>query len=375
MRYKRARTMTQLSFVERVSETFTLARAQRIAEGTPESVRNALASELALGRQKADAAEALFDNGHPAEAIKLAREALQHTLQAVEALAPPSEPEDAKAPDEGAKATDEGAKATDEAAKASEEGAKASGEPAKPSAERATAAKAPSAAWRRTLVARGAAAPTLDAVQSVIDGVHQTAAPRLDEDVKPEDTAAFHRVLAARVALDREVHAAALAPAQIQAQRRNRLAALAVVVVGGLVGAFFLFRTPTGIFATASEHFGGRSEYAPENAIDGRPDTEWLLPDRVSGWLELRVSPPRRVEAVSILNAHNPPMNDRATRDYTLEVWSNGELARTVDGSFPFSEQPEPVRHEVGVDAVERVRVVVRSSHNYGGGLAEVSLE
>ncbi|GAB4217411.1 MAG: hypothetical protein OHK0013_44850 [Sandaracinaceae bacterium] len=347
-----------------MSEALTLARAQRTAEGTPEAIRNALASELALGRQKADAAEALFDNGHPAEAIKLARDALQHTLRAVETLASPSRLEGA-APEPDAKASEPDAKASEPDAKASEPDAKASELDPKVSA----------ASWRRTLLARGAAVPTLDAVQAVLEAVRANAAPRLDEDVKPDDTAAFHRVLAARVALDREVHAAALAPAQIQAQRRNRLAALTVVVVGSLVGAFFLLRTPTGTFAAASEHFGGRSEYAPENAIDGRPDTEWLLPDRVSGWLEVRVSPPRRVEAVSILNAHNPPMNDRATRDYTLEVWSNGELARTIDGSFAFSAEPEPVRHDVGVDAVERVRVVVRSSHHYGGGLAEVTLE
>ncbi len=356
--------MTQLSFVERLAEPVTLANAQRTAESTPETARKQLAVDLSLGRQKADAAEALFDNGHPSEAIKLARESLEHTLRAVEALAPPT----ALVPESVA-------------------GSVPGTEPA-PEPETATAAETASVAatasateppsepvWRRTLVARGLSATTLASVQVVVDAMRGSAAPRLDEDVKPEDATAFHRVLAARVAVDRAVHAAALTPAQVRAQRRNRVATLVLLAAALVVGAYFLLRTPSGTFASASEHFGDMEQYAPDHIIDGRPDTEWLLPDRANGWVEVQVGPPRRVTAVTLLNSHNPPHNDRATRDYTLEVWAHGELARTLDGTFPFSPSPEPVRLEVGVDDVERVRLVVRSTHNLGGGLAELTLE
>ena len=141
------------------------------------------------------------------------------------------------------------------------------------------------------------------------------------------------------------------------------------------MGAYFALRTPTGVFASASEQFGSDDQYQASNILDGRPDTEWLLPDHTTGWVELRVSPARHIERVSILNAHNAPMNDRATLEYTLEIYAHGDLVQSTEASFAFSANPEAVIHDVAEDNVERIRVVVRSSHNYGGGLAEVSFQ
>lgn len=403
--------MPQLSLTERIAESFTLARAERAAQATPETVRRGVAEDLALSRQKADAAESLFDNGHPAEAIKLANESLEQAIVAVgwlgqrPASTPAAKAVETKkteaapkaaasttsdaASSEQAKDSEEAAKASEEAGKPSEEPAKASEAAAKDSEEAAKDSEAPAkdpedttkplgvsvATWRELLARGGAAPDVLTAIEAVLSASRSTAPPRLDGEVTPEHATAFHRVLAARVAIDREIHPAALTTAQVRGKRRNRIALTAFVVLAVVLGSYVAFRRPSGTFATASATFNNADEYGPASVMDGNPETEWLLPDHASGWLEINVDPPRRINAVSVVNASNQPHEDRATREYTIELWSHGELARSVEGTLPFSTARNPVRSELGVDDVERVRVVVRSWHQLGAGLAEVSFE
>jgi hypothetical protein len=346
--------------IERVSESITLSRAHRTAEATPERVRIGLAEDLALSRQKADAAESLFDNGHPAEAIQLAREALERALDAVGHLEPvaPGTAGETKTSERDAKAIEVEAKAIEVEAKAGDARVEQAVE-----------------AWQRILAGRGAAPDVLRAVAEVAAAARSGAVPRLDAQVTADHATGFHRVLAARVAIDREVHPAALTVAQVRAKRRNRIALALLTVAAAVAGAYFALRRPTGTFAEASAYFGNNAQFAPENAIDGDPATEWLLPDRTSGWLDVSIGPPRRIAALSIVNASNQPHEDRATREYTLEVWAHGELARSVQGTLPFSTARNAVRHEIDVEDVERVRVVVRSWHQLGAGIAEVRFE
>ncbi len=425
--------MPQLSLTERIAESFTLARAERAAEATPETVRRGVAEDLALSRQKADAAESLFDNGHPAEAIKLANESLEQAIVAVgwlgrrpgpapaastraepkpaieakvddakaeeskseeskseeskseeskseesksdesksdESKSDESKSDDAKSDD--AKSDDaksDHAKSDDAAAAASDETSKIA-DLAKPLDGGVSAAT-----WRELLARAGASTDVLGAIEAVLSASRSAGAPRLDGEVTPEHATAFHRVLAARVAIDREIHPSALTAAQVRGKRRNRIALTAFVVLAVVLGSYFAFRRPSGTFATASATFNNADEYGPASAMDGHPETEWLLPDHASGWMEINVDPPRRINAVSLVNASNQPHEDRATREYTIELWSHGELARSVEGTLPFSTARNPVRSEFGVDDVERVRVVVRSWHQLGAGLAEVSFE
>lgn len=366
--------MTKATFAERISEVFTFARAKKDAASAPEPVRLALASGLTLGRQKQDAAEALFDNGHPAEAILLSREAIKRTLAALDELQPKSATADddkaeAKAEDATDEAKSDDTKSNDtksDEAQSDDTKSDATNEPAK--ANKATPT------WRALLQTRDVPTATLDAIEGVLKA-NEAAAPTLDAQVTPEHAALFHRTLAARHALERAVAGVARAPSDVRRAQVTRLATLGIVTAGLLVGAFFLLRTPAGVFASASEQFGSDDHYQASNVLDGRPDTEWLLPDHATGWVELRISPPRRIARVSILNAHNAPMNDRATLGYTVEVYAHGEMVQTTDGNFTFSPNPEAVIHDVNEDNVERIRVAVRSSYNYGGGLAEISFQ
>ena len=91
--------------------------------------------------------------------------------------------------------------------------------------------------------------------------------------------------------------------------------------------------------------------------------------------MEASISPPTRVENVRLLNSHNRQYNDRATREYTVELYSDGELVETIEGEFEFQMRPEWVEHEAGVGEVDRIRFNARSWHRNGAGLAELDWE
>ncbi len=91
------------------------------------------------------------------------------------------------------------------------------------------------------------------------------------------------------------------------------------------------------------------------------------------GWIDITVQPVRRLKAIKFLNAHNPPYNDRATKDWHVDVFGkNGQVLKSIDGTFAeFSESPAWVTVDLGLDNVARVRFEVRTWHSLGGGLAE----
>src|SRR5262245_47149214 len=69
----------------RIGEDFTLRDAQATQAKLGEPARKAIESALALGRQRAEGAETLWSNGHTAEALRLAVEALLDTVKAAPA--------------------------------------------------------------------------------------------------------------------------------------------------------------------------------------------------------------------------------------------------------------------------------------------------
>jgi hypothetical protein len=147
------------------------------------------------------------------------------------------------------------------------------------------------------------------------------------------------------------------------------------VIAAVITVAVIALKPPDVIRATASGTWLNAPTLTPEKAIDELDDTWWILPDRSNGWLQVTLSPPRHIEKVRLLNTANRPHYDRATKDYTLEIWSGGRLAKTVNGTFAFARDPRWVEVPVDVDDVDKIRFVVRSWHNVGGGLSELAWE
>jgi hypothetical protein len=380
-----------------IREYFLLDQARATAKAVPEATRVALSRQLALGRQRAEAADALWSNGHVAEGLRLAAEAFEATLGALEPLGRAVSPV-APAPVAAPAAPVEPAPASDEASPEAEDASAASESPSEdaPTEEPADAAEAadeppaevaPTPAveeprpaepvavaepdWAALLRRRGLSEGK---TREVLDARRQLAAktlPSLDDEVSAADGELFQQLAQARRHVDRVIAPASMTSGQLSWTRASRIGFAAFVALATAVGLYLVLRPATGVTATGSGQWS--AEFSPDRAVDGDPATEWLLPDRQAGWLDLRIAPATRMERIRLKNSHNRHYNDRATQAYTIEVYSNDQLVRTVEGEWSgIAPRPEWTDHALGIDDVNRVRIQVRSWHRVGGGLAEV---
>ena len=310
-------------FVANLVEFFTLKDAARRIDSVADTARDGVRTGLLLSRQKAVCAETLWANGHAAEGLSLATGALRSAERATNSL-------------------------------------------------RAADADEDPAEWERVLSERGLSKTDLEFVRGTLTQTAD-AHPLLDRDVSPAHADLFHASLRARSLLDRKLQPATMTHRDVRFARIVRTVLSAVGGVALLGGAYFLLRTPSGTFASASDYFQQSPQYAPENIIDGTTDTFWLLPDRASGWVEASVSPPRHVGSVRVTNTSNPPWGDRGTQAYRVEAYSHGSVVQTAEGTFA-SPAAAPNDHVIDANDIDRVRVVVVSHHGHGGGLAELEL-
>lgn len=199
--------------------------------------------------------------------------------------------------------------------------------------------------------------------QHAIDDFLARPAGRMDREVTPGELSA------ARDALE-----GVLERGPETARARAWVAALGAVVaaVACTVNAL---RPPPAVSARASGVYADLPGYGATRAIDGDPETSWLLPDDSAGSIAVRFATPRRVERVRLSNARNGVYDDRASHAYVLEAWSGGRVVATERGSFEWAARSEPHEHVLGLDGVDRVRVHVESWHRRGGGLAEIEVE
>lgn len=155
---------------------------------------------------------------------------------------------------------------------------------------------------------------------------------------------------------------------------RRKLAAtlLGLVLVCAALGVWFVFARRLKAHSSA--------DYSPDfparNAVDGLAATEWLLPGRSLGHLDIVLPRRRPVQGVVITNSHNRHYMDRATKrarvivfDDALEV-DSGEIRFTAIQSDPL---PRSIR--LRGKAGTRVRIDVLEYLGAGAGIAEVNVE
>lgn len=303
--------MRGVSRIQGLREFFVLKDAEARSTKLPADVRASLARDVTIARQKREAAEVLWLGGGTAEALALARDALDRIATAVE----------------HAHAVD-------------------------------------------------AAPPVPEAAAALRSEVTAKPLPALDADVVDADTPRFNAMLAAHDELRSLVEPAATPPTELPRKRLVRAAWAAGAVAALVVGAIYLGRTPRVLSAQASAAYD--DAHIAAKAVDGRNETEWLPLDKQLGWLDVTVLPARKVKRVKLLNGHNPPHNDRQTKEYRLVLTSaGGKVLKTVDNSFgEFSASPTMVTIDVNTsEKVEKIRVEVKSFHNSGAAIAEVEVE
>lgn len=365
-----------MALAARARDFFFLRQAAAEAQRRPAARREAIGQALTLGRQRAEAAEALWSNGHAAEGLRLAVDALERTLEAAEVLAPELAAPKAAAP----KVEAPKAETAVEGDEASAEGADASAASDAPTVLAETSAPATdreieSPSWSTVLAARDIEVDRVRAIERVVSLARQPL-PELDASVSATHAELYKELYRARADVDRALAPASLTPGQVKLKVIQRWTTAVLTLVLVAVGLFFALRTPRMVTASASSFFRNDPQFGPDKVFDDDPNTEWLLNDGQTGWIEARLSPGRSLTKVRILNGHNRHFNDRGVKELHLELYdASGQKVFEHRGELAFSESPSWVDVPVSAEGVERLRLNVTSFHRVGGALAEIAFE
>jgi len=314
-------------------EPVWLGRAADEARRVAAEDRAALRDALEAGAQKADAAETLWQGGHGAEGLALARAALVALSAGLPALARAQRTRRGDDPD-----------AANPAA----------GEP------------------RGVLVAGGVGRRRAEAAARLLDDLDGLVVPARDRDLTPAHADLRRELADAYRALAQAIGRAERSPRDVLTARALRVGGIALAAVVGLVAVVLVLTRPPRETARASEFFGSDPSFGPDRVIDGRPDTSWLLSNQTAGWVEVRLEPSRDIRQVALLNARNAPYFDRATRGYRLELRRDGRAVETVAGELDDDREPTWVPIDVAAADVDAIRVHVESWYQHSGGLAEI---
>ncbi len=146
-------------------------------------------------------------------------------------------------------------------------------------------------------------------------------------------------------------------------------AVLAVLFVGG----WWYQRHANQPHAQASDSFG--KQYGPEAIVDGRWNkrhTEWLLPNKTLGWIEIIQPETKQLAVLRIRNAFHPPHNSYGTKELRIEVFEGNKLVFTKDTVFERHDKSHAwLEVDVGRSA-NRARLHAISYYEQGAGLSEV---
>ena len=305
------------------------AWARRLAEGD----RQVLFTHVARARQKLESARLLWAHEQYVEGLRLAEESVKESLRAAEFA-------------RSVLATDLGR---------GDSGAMlATGAPL----------------WADVLQALGATADDIQDATIAIGGPLGQG-PSWNGDLRPEHRRFFRSATRVADTALELLSPLVTEPAKIVTARWVRLFGI-VAVLGAFAAAALAVKKKVEVRASASYD---EVKFDASKVMDKDPKTEWLLPSNVQGWIEMSFQP-RTVKAVKVLNASNPPHNDRATQDFKVELYRDKKLLSSTKHKFEkLVPNPEWMSLPVPEQKVDAVRIVIESHHKSGGGIAELAVE
>ncbi len=213
----------------------------------------------------------------------------------------------------------------------------------------------------------GAHAPELVCLDELCRGAVALGTAEVERELTP----AHHQLLAG-LASARERYLRRLRRAEPGSRWRLRLSVAAVAItLGAVSGGLWLRNAPT---LRASGAYS--SDFPVSQAIDGLSRTEWLLPEKQPGWLELAYPRPRTLRTIRLRNAENSYFHDRATKSFRLQAFSRGRLVASATGELPPIEASRGwVAVPLVAGDVTELRIDVESFYGLGGGLAELEVQ
>jgi len=210
-------------------------------------------------------------------------------------------------------------------------------------------------------------APELVCLEELCRGTLALGTPNLERELTP----AHHQLLADLVSA-RTWYLRRLRRAEPGPRWRRRLALAAAAAV--LIAVSFGLWARNAPLLRASGVYSG--DFPASQATDGLSRTEWLLPEKQPGWLELSYRRPRTLRTVLLRNSENSYFHDRATKSFRIRAFSRGRLVASAKGELP---PIEANRGWLNVPLVARdvteLRIDVDSFYGLGGGLAEVDVQ
>lgn len=296
----------------KVGEFFFLREAGRLREQVrqPSEMRQSLLTAV----QRRKAAEALWSAGHGAEGLRLMRAALQSAAEAMMA-----------------------GTGTDELPAALE------------------ALQLPTD------------------LASRYDSLLEQSMPALDDELLPAHTPWFGNALKTHAAFTESVDYATLEPFGRRRRQVGRWLGTVALTFSALLVVYWAYERTHRAKVEASGYFNDNPRYAPDLATDANERSEWVLPDRKAGWLDVYTGTARPIRGVRILNGHNAPHNDRAVRGFRVVAFDREGKQKSVQGAFAeFTDHPEWRQVDLVMNDVVRVRLEVHSYFRKGGAVAEL---
>lgn len=222
--------------------------------------------------------------------------------------------------------------------------------------------------WAEVLAELGATQDELDDIQIAAGGPMGTR-PTWNPELRPENRRYFrHATRTAETILERLVPVVS-PPHKIVVSRWLRVVALVGIVAAALITFISVF---TAVDVRPSASFS-EVQHGPKNLIDGKTNTEWLLPNAIGGNVEVSFRP-RTLHQVAVMNARNLPYAERGTQDFRIELVRNRQLLHSSKHKFPkFDEKEAWITVPVPGLSVDTIRLVIESHHKNGGGFAELS--
>jgi len=204
-----------------------------------------------------------------------------------------------------------------------------------------------------------------------LDGV---AVPEVERAFEPSHAHVLEQLLAVTRRVERDLRDATLDPST--ARRRRIARALTALLVLALVGAAIVDlvrgrRLRSG--ASAASEPG----LSADNVVDDDLTTEWSLPAKIGGHVDVGWRSPRTLHRVRILNSKNLPSGEHGAREFRVEVFVDDKPVTAVEDRFEsFSRDPEWKTIEFGeIPRAQGVRIIIKSWFGDGGGLTEVVVE
>ncbi len=150
-------------------------------------------------------------------------------------------------------------------------------------------------------------------------------------------------------------------------RRRILIGALLALVTLVIVIGFRLWGRPR-VVASAVYSPERRASYV----VDGT-DTEWLLPDRTPGWVDLYLPRARRIDGVRVVNGHNRYFLDRAARRIRVTAYSEHQQLASAEAEFrALKDGRDELKVRLKAKGVTRIRLDVLSFFGSGGAIAEI---